>query len=223
MSPPSRDLIVIGGSAGGVEVLSTVLGVLPPDIGAAVAVTIHRHPTVPSSLVNVFARKSSLAVIEPRDGEAIKPGRVYLAPADRHMLIAGDVIRLNREPRQHHTRPAIDPLFTSAAESRQTRVIGLLVTGNLSDGVSGLIRIKELGGTTLVQDPRQALYPSMPRNALIYDNVDLIVTVQSVAPTLAALVRGTSVQSITENAGVRRPGSPPEQIPGWVARGHRLP
>jgi two-component system chemotaxis response regulator CheB len=139
------------------------------------------------------------------------------------MLIAGDVIRLNREPRQHHTRPAIDPLFTSAAESCQTRVIGLLVTGNLSDGVSGLIRIKELGGTTLVQDPRQALYPSMPRNAVIYDNVDLIVTVQSVAPTLAALVRGTSVQSITENAGVRRPGSPSEKAPRWVGPGHRLP
>jgi len=223
MPGPARDVIVIGGSAGAVEVLSTVLAVLPVDLGAAVAIAIHRQPTLPSGLANVLARRSSMDVIEPTDGDRFTPGRIYLAPADRHMLIAGDVIQVNRGPRQHHTRPAIDPLFISAAESCGTRVIGVLVTGNLSDGVSGLIRIKHLGGLTLVQDPRQALYPSMPRNALIYDNVDLIVGLQSVASTLAALVRGASVQSFVESPSVRRAGPSHEKAPRWVAPGHRLP
>ena len=182
MPERSRDVIAIGGSAGAIEVLSIVFGLLPIDLGAAVAVAIHRPPTVASSLAEVLARGSSLEVLEPRDGDRLTPGRIYLAPADRHMLIGGDVLRLNREPRQHHTRPAIDPLFVSAAEQCRGRVIGLLITGSLSDGVSGMIRIKEVGGITLVQDPRQARFPSMPRNALIYDNVDLVLGVLSVAP-----------------------------------------
>jgi two-component system chemotaxis response regulator CheB len=223
MPEPVRDVIVIGGSAGAIEVLSTVLALLPVDLAAAVAITLHRHPTHPSSLASLFVRRSSLDVIEPTGGEPFRPGRIYLAPPDRHMLIAGDVVRVNREPRQHHTRPAIDPLFISAAESCGTRVIGVLITGNLSDGVSGLIRIKQQGGVTLVQDPRQALYPSMPRNALIYDHVDLILGMQSLAPTLAALVRGASVQSFVESPGLRRPGASQEKAPGWVAPGHRLP
>ena len=223
MREHSRDVIVIGGSAGAVEVLTTVLALLPLDLDAAIAVTIHRHPSVTSTLAAVFARTATFPVIEPEDGEPFTPRRIYLAPADRHMVIAGDVIRLNREPRQHHTRPAIDPLFTSAADSCETRVIGVLVTGNLSDGVSGLIRIKEMGGITLVQDPHEALYSSMPRNALIYDNVDLILALQSVAPALAGLVRGAPVQSLVDEPGVRRPGAAYEKPPGWVARGHRLP
>jgi two-component system chemotaxis response regulator CheB len=223
MPERSRDVIVIGGSAGAIEVLSIVFGLLPVDLGAAVAVTIHRHPTVASSLAEVLARRSSLAVVEPRDGDRLTPGRIYLAPADRHMLIAGDVVRLNREPRQHHTRPAIDPLFVSAAEECGRRVIGLLLTGNLSDGVSGMIRIKEMGGITLVQDPGQARYPSMPRNALIYDHVDLILGALSVAPTLAGLVRGLGVHSFADSPGVRRPGPPLEKAPAWLAPGHRMP
>ncbi len=218
-----RDVIVIGGSAGALEVLKSVLGNLPADLGAAVAITLHRNPTPSSSLANVIARGASLPVVEPADGEPLARGRIYLAPADQHMLIEGDVIRLNREPRQNHTRPAIDPMFISAAESCQARVIGLLVTGNLSDGVSGLIRIKTMGGVSLVQDPREALYPSMPRNALIYDNVDLILATQSVAPTLARLVRAVDVRAIVDSPGVRRPGPPYEKAPRWIARGHRLP
>lgn len=223
MPERTRDLIVIGGSAGAVEVLRTVLASLPVDLGAAVAVTIHRHPTRPSTLDHVLGLRSSLPVTEPVGEEPLTPGRVYLAPPDRHMTIAGDAVRLNRDPRQHHTRPAIDPLFISAAESHRSRVIALLVTGNLSDGVSGLIRIKELGGITLVQDPSQAVYPSMPRNALIYDNVDLIVGLQSLAPTLAALVNGATVHSFVETPTLRRPGPHHERVPRWVAPGHRLP
>jgi len=223
MPEHSRDVIVIGGSAGAIEVLSTVFGLLPPDLGAAVAVTIHRHPTVASSLAEILARRSSLEVVEPADGDRLTRGRIYLAPPDRHMLIAGDSLRLNREPRQHHTRPAIDPLFVSAAEHCGGRVIGLLVTGNLSDGVSGLIRVKEMGGITLVQDPHQARYPSMPRNALIYDHVDLVLGVLSVAPTLEGLVRGIGVHSFIDSPGVRRPGPPFDKAPAWLAPGHRLP
>jgi two-component system chemotaxis response regulator CheB len=222
MPERARNVIVIGGSAGAVELLSTVLALLPVDLGAAVAVALHRQPTIPSLLGQVLARRSSLQLIEPIDQEPFTPGRIYLAPPDRHMVISDGVVRLNREPRQHHTRPAIDPLFISAAESYRTRVIGLLVTGNLSDGVSGLIRIKQLGGISLVQDPRQALYPSMPRNALIYDNVDLILGLEGVAPTLAALVGGASVQSFVDSPSLRRP-SHDRAAPRWLAPGHRLP
>jgi two-component system, chemotaxis family, protein-glutamate methylesterase/glutaminase len=223
MARPARDVIVIGGSAGAVEMLRTVLGDLPVDLGAAVAITLHRSPTLPSSLAGVFARRSSLDVIEPEDGEPFVPGRIYLAPPDRHMLICDDVIRLNRGPRQHHTRPAIDPMFISAAESCPGRVIGLLVTGNLSDGVSGLIRVKEMGGVSLVQDPREALYPSMPRTALIYDHVDLILATESVAPILGYLVQGAVVPSIVETSNVRRPGPRHERAPHRFGPSHRLP
>jgi two-component system chemotaxis response regulator CheB len=223
MPAQGRDLIVIGGSAGAIEAVTSILVALPAELGAAVAVTLHRHPTVPSSLREVLDRRSSLEVIEPQDGTRLAAGRVYLAPQDRHMLIDGRRIRLNRNPQQHHTRPAIDPLFTSAATSAGNRVIGVLLTGSLSDGVGGLIRIKQFGGLSLVQDPSQALAPSMPRNALIYDNVDLILRVESVAEALTRLVGGEPVSALLSMNGVRPPDAEDRRMPPWIARNHRLP
>jgi two-component system chemotaxis response regulator CheB len=223
MSTQRRDVVVIGGSAGAVEVLSKILSQLPVNLGAAVAVTLHRQPTFASSLAKVFARSSSLPVVEPADGDAFVPGRVYLAPQDQHMLIAGRVIRLDRGPRQHHTRPAIDPMFVSAADSYGGRVIGALLTGNLSDGVSGLIRVKDRGGLSLVQDPSEALFPSMPRNALIYDGVDLVLQSEILASVLARLVQGESVHALVRTIGVRTPQPEDQRSRRWVARGHRLP
>ena len=222
MTAPLRDVVVIGGSAGAVQPLLTMLAQLPPDLPAAVAITLHRPPTTASSLAQVFARRSAIEVIEPRDGERFTAGRVYLAPQDLHMSITRTTIRLSRTPRQHHTRPAIDPLFVSAAESCGDRVVGTLLTGNLSDGVSGLIRIKERGGISLVQDPRQAQFPSMPLNALIYDHVDLVLQTRVLAAVIAGLVRGATVDAISRTEGARRARAADTGAPSWLPRGHRL-
>jgi two-component system chemotaxis response regulator CheB len=218
-----RDVVVIGGSAGAVEALSEFLRGLPSDFDAAVAVVLHRHPSFVSSLALVFGRHSALEVTEPEQGDRFEPGRIYLAPRDRHMTVYDQTIQLNRQPRQHHTRPAIDPLFRSAASSYGNRVIGVLLTGNLSDGVGGLIDIKERGGLSLVQDPGQAPFPSMPKNAIIYDHVDLVFEIGRLAELLIKLVRGESLQSAVSSNGARRVQPGDEVPPRWVAAGHKLP
>jgi two-component system chemotaxis response regulator CheB len=223
MTSPRRDVVVIGGSAGAVEALTHVLAQLPLDLGAAVAVVLHRHPDVTSNMARVFSRGSKLEVVEPEQGQPFDPGCVYLAPPDRHMVLCDDIVHLNRQPRQHHTRPAIDPLFRSAARSYGRRVIGVLLTGNLSDGVGGLIEIKQCGGLSLVQEPGEARFPSMPRNALIYDHVDLVFRLDGLVEVLAKLVSGQSVAAALGTRGVR-PVRPADVIPpAWVPPGHKLP
>jgi two-component system chemotaxis response regulator CheB len=218
-----RDVVVIGGSAGAMEAMYQLLDALPQDFPAAIAVTLHRRPTYTSSMASAFNRRSNIKVVEPDQGQSFHPGLVYLAPADRHMTIFDDTIQLNRQPRQHHTRPAIDPLFRSAANAYGERVVGVLLTGNLSDGVGGLIAIKHAGGLSLVQDPMQAPFPSMPQNALIYDHVDVIFRIESLAPLLQKLAGGESVQTAIRSNGARRVFPGEAQAPRWLARGHKLP
>jgi two-component system chemotaxis response regulator CheB len=214
--PRPRDVVVIGGSAGAVQALFSLLTQLPPGLKAAVAVTLHRHPTFASSLAQLFTRRSTIEVIEPAHGDPFRPGHIYLAPPDRHMTVASDRIQLSREPKQHHTRPAIDPLFVSAAEAYGDRVIGVLLTGNLSDGVSGLIRIKQESGLSLVQDPTEAPFPSMPRNALIYDHVDLIFQIDTLGAVIAELTKGGTVQDAVQLVGARRVNPDDVTAPGWL-------
>ena len=216
MTSRRRDVIVIGGSAGAVEAMTRVLGQLPRDLDAAVAVALHRPPSPASNLARVFGRGSRLQVVEPEQGEAFEPGRIYLAPADRHMVLYDEIVGLNRQPRQHHTRPAIDPLFRSAARSYGHRVIGVLLTGNLSDGVGGLIEIKQRGGLSLVQEPGEARFPSMPRNALIYDNVDLVFRLDGLAEVLAKLVAGQAVATALGTRGVRPVRQADVVLPAWI-------
>ena len=167
-----RDIIVIGASAGGVEAVQTLLSNLPRDLPAALAVTIHRRP-VASLLHEVIGRHSALEVVEATDRMLFKKGRVHLAPPDQHLRLgAAGCVRLDRGPKYHHTRPAIDPLFESAANRYGHRVVGVLLTGNMSDGVTGLNDIKAAGGLSLVQRPDDATHPSMPRNAVLFDHVD---------------------------------------------------
>jgi two-component system chemotaxis response regulator CheB len=218
MAAQPRDVVVIGGSAGAVEGLFQILGQLPPDPEVAMAVTLHRQPNLASSMGHLFGRRSLVTVVEPTGDEPFVPGVIYLAPPDRHMTVHGRRIRVDRGPKQHHTRPAIDPLFRSAAETYGRRVIGVLLSGNLSDGVGGLIEIKQRGGISLVQDPQQAPFPSMPTNALIYDNVDLIFQIQSLWPLLAQLARGDSVAHLLGALQEARPELIP---PFWPARSPR--
>src|SRR5262245_65164916 len=134
----ARDIVAIGGSAGGVLAVLQILGDLSPDLRASIALVIHRSSTVDTKLAQVLARRSRMPLLEPGDGTAFVRGTVYLAPPDRHMLLEDGVVRLSDGPKEHRTRPAIDPLFRSASDAFGERVVGLLLSGLGADGVEGL-------------------------------------------------------------------------------------
>jgi two-component system chemotaxis response regulator CheB len=184
-----HDIIVIGASAGGVTALQRLLEDLPGDLGAALFVVLHLSAGAKSALPRILGRASTLPVIEAVDGEAIRAGRVYVAVPDRHLLVRSDgTIRLSRGPKENHTRPAVDALFRSAAVAFGPRVIGVVLTGYLDDGTSGLIAIKARGGISVVQDPDDARYDGMPRNALKGDSPDYCVPLVVMPALLKRLV-----------------------------------
>ena len=185
-----RDIVVLGGSAGAVMPILSLLESLPSGLPAAVAVVLHRHPLYETRLPKVLGRHCRLTVIEPLDGDAIHPGVVYVAPRDQHMVFRDGVVRLDRGPKQHRTRPAIDPLFVSASAAYGSRVLGVLFSGMGSDGVSGFLAIKATGGITLVQAPGEAQYPTMPLRALREDDVSAALTVPALSEAVAVLAGG---------------------------------
>ena len=187
-----RDVIVIGASAGGVTALVELFAALPASLPASVGVVLHRS-TSPSELASVLGRRSTLPVIEPKDHNSLKHGTIYLAPADHHLLFEPGGIAVQRGPKEHSTRPAIDPLFRSAAAHYGERVAGMLLTGSGEDGVSGLIAISQASGVTLAQDPNDAYMPYMPINALRFDNVAGVFPLRDMASVVHALVNGQPV------------------------------
>jgi len=189
-----RDVIVVGASAGGVEPLKLLLGRLPPDLPATVAIVLHRSPYYETQLPSVLGRYALLSVLEPADRDPVLSGAVYVAPRDQHMIFENGCVRLSRAAREHHTRPAIDPLFRSAADRYGSRVVGVLLSGMGSDGVSGLIAIKKSGGISLVQHPGEAQFDTMPCAAIAEDDVDAMLTVDELGTALAALARGETVE-----------------------------
>ncbi len=193
-----HNIVVVGASAGGVEALRRLINPLPPDLPAALFIVLHRPADSPSLLVNVLQSASALPVTHADDGEAIGLGRIYVAAPDRHLLIEGQRIRLTRGPKENRFRPAIDPLFRSAAYSHGPRVVGVVLTGNLDDGTAGLWAIKDRGGIAIVQDPEEATYPSMPQSALANVEIDYCLRLDEIAPTLAKL----STQPATGGAAV---------------------
>jgi two-component system, chemotaxis family, protein-glutamate methylesterase/glutaminase len=158
-------IVVIGGSAGAVEALMRIVRELPPDLNAAVLVVIHIAPDVPSALAKILSRAGPLPAQHAVDGEPIETGRIYIAPPDLHLLVDDHQLRLGRGPRENGHRPAVDPLFRSAAEAYGWDVMGIIVSGNLSDGASGATVLRSRGGTVIIQDPEEALYPGMPQAA----------------------------------------------------------
>ena len=162
----SRDVVVIGASAGGVEALRTLVSGLPADLPAAVFVVLHMLPAGRSVLPEILARTSRLPVQAAEHGAPIERGRIYVALPDRHLLIDADRIDLSTDPPENLHRPAVDPLFRSAAHAYGARVVGVVLSGALDDGAAGLQTIVENGGGAIVQTPSDALYPSMPRAAL---------------------------------------------------------
>jgi two-component system chemotaxis response regulator CheB len=190
-----RDIVTIGASAGGIEALIGLLEKLPATLPAAIAVVIHRPPMYQSQLARILDRRSALTVLEPADGDRVEPGNVYLAPRDHHLVFAEDVIRLNRGPQQHRFRPAVDPLFMSAAEVYGPRVVGILLSGGGADGVRGLIAIKARGGLSLVQDPSEARNPTMPASAIADDDVDAVLRLEQIGDALLVLTTGGGIET----------------------------
>ena len=186
----TRDIILIGGSAGSLKALCELLQELPPDLPAAIFVVLHLGES--SMLADVLGRRSTLPVVAARNGAAVEPGHIYVGVPGLHLLLHDDHILLRRGPRENGARPAIDPLFRSAAASRGSRVIGVVLSGALSDGTAGLRAIKRCGGLAVVQDPEDALVPSMPRSALGHLEVDYVRTVAEMPALLARLVREPS-------------------------------
>ncbi|MDB6016906.1 MAG: CheB methylesterase [Pedosphaera sp.] len=183
------DVVVVGASAGGVEAFRTLIRSLPADFPAAIFVVIHISPASPSPLPKIFSRVTRMPVVEKvEDGTRIKPGHIYVAPPDFHLLLEPRCLHLVRGPTENRHRPAIDPLFRSAAHAYDRQVIGLLLTGNLDDGTAGLSAIKQCGGIAIVQDPNDALYPDMPRHALENLKVDYTVPLAQMPALLVNLV-----------------------------------
>ena len=173
---PRRNVVAIGGSAGALDAMLAIVAAFPPDYDGNIFVVSHIGANM-SHLPALMAAAGPLRARHPEDGEAIRPGIVYVAPPDRHMLVRPDHIRLSRGPRQHFTRPAIDPLFRSAAESFGPRVVGVVLSGTGGDGTAGLEAIREAGGTTVIQRPSDALYPEMPRSAAAAVAIDHVCSV----------------------------------------------
>lgn len=189
-----RDLFVFGGSAGGLEALLEVLHRLPRDFPATIGVALHRSASRESQLVEILARNIPFPISEPSDGESVKPGHIYLAPRDFHMTIEDERWRLDRGPKVHRMRPAVDPLLISAAASRGNRVVGVLLSGGGVDGVEGLIAITGKGGLSIAQQPEQARQPSMPVSAIRADDVDAVLRLQEIATILPLLAAGLAVE-----------------------------
>jgi two-component system chemotaxis response regulator CheB len=185
-----RDAVGIGASAGGIEALIVLLGVLPREPELRIAIVVHRGARAESRLAAVLQRGSSMPVREPEDGEPFASGNVYLAPSDRHIEVSGGRFQVHRGPHQHFTRPAIDPLFHSLASEYGERSVGVLLSGMGDDGVSGMVAIKARGGITLVQDPAEARFGTLPHRAILFDHVDAVLPVRGIATALLALAHG---------------------------------
>lgn len=184
---PNMSVIVIGASAGGVEVLRTIISSLPRTFDAAVFVTLHIGANA-SELPRILGHLDTLPVSHAVQGESIRPGQVYVAPPDHHLTIEWNRVVLTKGPRENMARPAIDPMFRSAARVYGDRVIGVILTGGLNDGTAGLIEVKARGGIAIVQEPDEAHSKSMPASAITHVVVDHVLPAAKIGACLIQLV-----------------------------------
>src|SRR5262245_49258440 len=220
-SMAQRDVIVIGASSGGVEVLTKLVAGLPDDLPAAVFVVLHVRPDMPSQLPAILNRAGRMPVAHAVDQEPVRRGRIYVAPPGMQTYIQRGRIAVRRGPRENNHRPAIDPLFRTAAHHYGPRVIGVVLSGARDDGSAGLRAVKHAGGVAIVQDPEDAAFPDMPVHAIESVEVDYCLPSAELAATLVALVRADVEGRLlpdevpletVEEASVPTPGTRSEKL-----------
>src|SRR4051812_1048226 len=224
---PKQDIVVVGGSSGSSAPLKQLVHGLPRDFPGSVFITTHIPSTHPSYLAQLLGRDSSIPVLAAMDGQPIEPGRAYVATQDRHLLLLGNSIRLGAGPRENMSRPSIDPMFRSAALSFGPRAVGVILSGLLNDGASGLHAIKAAGGTAVVQHPIDALAGEMPRAAIEAVQCDHIVNAGELPGLLAKLAASEAgpplagpeslVFEIEGAGGARRGAEKPRRLGGPLA------
>lgn len=205
----ARDVIVVGASAGGIHAVIELLSRLPADLPAFMGVVIHRGAVSTSNWSSALGMKAKLRVVEPNDGDSLTRGVVYIAPADCHMTFERDSIALDGGAKEHRTRPAVDPLFTSAAVAYGPRVVGVVLTGGGHDGMQGLLDVTTAGGLSLVQKPSEAEHPSMPEYAIAHDHVRAMLTIEEIGDALVLLARGGTVPIGAEDLASIQKGKHP--------------
>jgi len=187
-----RRAVVIGASLSGIDALTQIVKGLPEDFAGAVFIVQHVASHSPGYLPHILSGAGPLPAVHPKDGEKIAAGHIYVAPPDRHMLLTRETVHLSHGPKENLARPAIDPLFRSAALAYGNDAIGVILTGQLDDGTAGLLAIKDRGGIAIVQDPQQATAPSMPLSALRHIPVDYSCRLEKIGPLLARLVSASA-------------------------------
>lgn len=187
---PTPRLIVIGASAGGLAPLRDIARAFPADFPATVLVVMHISSTATSVLPDILARAAQLGVAPATDHLELRPGRMLVAPPDRHLTVLDGHVQLQRTPRENGHRPAVDPLFRTAAEQYGPAACGVILSGSRDDGAVGLAQIKAHGGVTIVQDPADAQYDGMPSHALATTDADFVLPADEIGPAIVRLVLG---------------------------------
>lgn len=189
MNKQTHDIVVIGSSAGGVNALKELVKTFDKDLAASIFIVQHVAADHLSFLPKILSDSGPLAARHPEDGEEIRQGIIYVAPPDHHLIIEDGHVLVKRGPKENNFRPSIDALMRSAAYLYGARVIGIVLTGYLNDGTSGLWSVKQFGGITIVQSPDDAIYPDMPRNVLEYVDVDYNLPLSEIGPLTNRLVQ----------------------------------
>jgi two-component system chemotaxis response regulator CheB len=185
---PNR-IITVGASAGGVDSLCALVKSLPEGLDAAIFVVLHIPANFVSNLPVILSRAGKLPAIHPEDGEEIEGGKIYVAPPDHHILVEASHVLVTRGPKENRNRPSVDALFRSAAYSHGPKVIGIILSGALDDGTSGLWSIKRMRGVTIAQNPEEAAFDSMPASALSQVEIDHCLSVHQMGPLLMEITK----------------------------------
>ena len=223
MRSKGRDIVVIGTSAGGLKALDILIGQLPSSLPASIFIVQHMAPqNTATTLVNRLRRHNAFGCRLAKNGERFKQGQIYIAPPDNHLLLKKHIVLVTKGARENRWRPAIDPLFRSAAVTHGRSVIGVVLTGMLDDGTAGLIAIKRCGGVAVVQDPQDAEYSGMPKNALANLPVDYCVPIAKMGHLLETLVRQRPGKGIAIPNDVRIEAEIAERVVSDVAQVNHL-
>jgi two-component system, chemotaxis family, protein-glutamate methylesterase/glutaminase len=186
---PTRDLVLIGASAGGVDALIRLVGAMPADLDACVLVVLHLPPRGRTNLPAILTRSGPLPAVEAEDGMPLRRGRIMTAPADHHLVVDAEQVAVARGPRENLHRPSVDVLLRSAAVNHGSRCCAIVLSGALDDGTSGMRAIAAVGGLTVVQDPADALVSSMPEHVLEAIVPDEVLAADEIGRRLAELLR----------------------------------